>query len=138
MNIFFSLNIILNNNDFEVPTSMIESQLDHRIEETKKQMSQYGMDSESIEKQLAASKNEMYKDAEEVVKSGLLLDAIAKKENITVDESDVDNYYREMSEGSGRPVEEVKRYFEGKGEYIKSNIKDMKIVSFLIGKAKIK
>ena len=130
--------IILKNNDFEVPLTMVESQLKHKNEEMKKQMSQYGMDEDTVEKHLAMSRDEMYKDAEEVVKSGLLLDAIAKKEKITVDQTDVENYYREMSEGSGRPVEEVKSYFEGKGDYIKSNIKDMKIISFLISKAKIK
>jgi len=42
-----------------------------------------------------------------------------------------------MADKSGRPVSEIKGYFEDKKEYLKETLMDNKVIDLLMSKAKI-
>lgn len=128
---------LLKENSFEVPDSMVEGQARHKAEETKKQMAQYGMPEDVIAKQLETMRDDIFKNAKKQVQTALILESIAAKEKLEVKDEDVDKYFADMADKSGRPVSEVKGYFEDKKEYLKETLMDNKVIDLLMSKANI-
>jgi len=128
---------ILKENQFHVPTSMVEEQYKFKKEDAKKRMLSLGMKPESLDLNLKEIEGELHKESERDVKAGLLIGAIAEKEGIDVSEDDMDNYYKEMSENVGKPVDEIKKFFDGKRDRLIGTIIDKKVVEFLLSVAKI-
>ena len=128
---------IIKENAIEAPQSMVQRQAQYKADETRKQMTSYGMPKEEVERNLSSMSESILNDAERQVKSGLLLEAIAEKEGVTVEEEDIEKYFADMSEKSGRPIDEIKKYFGDKRDYLVSNILDEKILDYLLDKAKI-
>ncbi|MBE9504502.1 MAG: hypothetical protein IME96_10040, partial [Proteobacteria bacterium] len=122
---------------FEVPESMVQKQVEYKNEEIKKQMISYGLKPEELESNLNEIKPKIYADAKHQVKTGLLLDAIATKEDLKISKEEIEDYYGTMAESSGRDIKEVKSYFVDKKEYLASNLLDNKILDFLMSQAKI-
>ena len=131
------VDILLKENSFEVPDSMVEGQARHKAEETKKQMAGYGMPEDAIAKQLETMSADIFKNAKKQVETALILESIAAKEKLEVKDEDIDKYFDDMADKSGRPVSEIKGYFEDKKEYLKETLMDNKVIDLLMSKAKI-
>lgn len=131
------IDAIIKENPIEVPDSMVKRQAQYKADETRKQMTSYGMPKEEIERNISSMADAILKDAERQVKSGLLLEAIAEKEGITVEKEDIEKYYEDMAEKSGRPLEEIRKYFGDKRDYVVTTVLDNKIFDYLLDKAKI-
>ncbi|MDH3974351.1 MAG: trigger factor [Deltaproteobacteria bacterium] len=128
---------IIKENAIEVPESMVKRQAQYKADETRKQMTSYGMPKEEIERNISSMADAIMGDAERQVKSGLLLEAIAEKEGIAVEEEDIDKYFAAMAEKSGRPLDEIRKYFGDKRDYVTTTVLDNKILDYLLEKAKI-
>jgi len=128
---------ILEKNPFDVPDAMVQRRVDAKISEVKGQMASVKMPEEEIAVQIAAMGNEIRKEAEKSVRGGVLLEAVAEKEGIKVGEEDVDAYFSEMAEKSGRDVAEMKKYYAEHMEYLVGTLMDKKILDFLMSQAKI-
>lgn len=128
---------IIEANDIEVPQSMVQRQAQYKADETRRQMTSYGLPKEEIERNISSMADAILKEAEKQVKSGLLLEAIAEKEGISVEEADVEKYLSDMAEKSGRPLDEIKKYFADKKDYVTTTVLDNKILDCLLDKAKI-
>jgi trigger factor len=130
------LNRLIKDHDFEVPASMLKAEIDTFIEQL----------NESAAKRNEAIRQEedIRKEYEETargnVKSVLILEAIGKKENITVNEEDVKKALNEISARHNLKPEEVMKIYsvrEGSLDALKSRLFGDKVLEFLLGKSVI-
>lgn len=128
---------ILEKNPFDVPESMLERQVYYKNEEIRNRMLGFGMKPEEVEGNLIDMKDEIRTQAESEVKGGLLLESVAEKEGIKVEDEDVEAHYRELAERSGRTSGEIRSYYEDKKSYLMSSLMDKKVLDFLMDRAKI-
>ena len=104
---------VIEANPFEVPEAMIEASLDAMMETYKK-----GPDPETEEakQQLADLREKMRPVAVNVVKEQFIIDEIAKREGITVDEGDIREVMSAYAERMNVPVEQVRDWATKSGE----------------------
>jgi FKBP-type peptidyl-prolyl cis-trans isomerase (trigger factor) len=80
----------------------------------------------------------MEKIALRSIKRYFLMDYIADKESVEVADSEIEEEISKLSEESGRPVEEIKKYFK-KGseqlESLKNRLRERKIFEIILGTA---
>jgi trigger factor len=104
---------VIEANSFEVPEAMIEASLDAMMETYKK-----GPDPETEEakQQLADLREKMRPVAVNVVKEQFIIDEIAKREGITVDEADMEKVISSYAERMNVPPEQVRDWAAKSGE----------------------
>lgn len=134
------MDILVEKNPFEIPESMIHSELKVMFEGFVKQLSSQGKKIEDLglnpEKFI-----EQYKgDAEKRVSSFLLIDAIAEVEKIAVDNEELEERIKLIAEQAGETVPKVKQYYESQNliNGLKIQLQHEKTIDFIIEKAKIK
>ncbi len=80
------LDQLIKDNPISVPPSLVKQQLERRKEEIKYRMHSYGLKHEDIEAKLKESEPQIAQSCEREVRIFLLLEEIAKKENIKVED----------------------------------------------------
>ena len=134
------MEIILKENDFEAPPSLVEKQIFHMMADTQKRMTSAGMD-ETSAMELSFKMHDKFKEeAEKIVKSFLLLKKIAQKEEIRVEEADLDKHIKELSEKYGRDYEQIRTAFEKeeRKDNLRTELIQKKTFDFIEQKANIK
>ena len=134
------MEIILKENDFELPPSLVEKQIFYMMADTQKRMTSAGMD-ETGAMELSLKMHDKFKeDAQKVVKSFLLLKKIAQKEAIGLEEADLDKHIMELAEKHGRDYEQIKTAFEKeeRKENLRTELIQKKTFDFIEQKANIK
>ncbi len=128
-------------NDFEIPSGMIENEIDNMVKDIEARLSYQGMKLDNYLKMLGKTMEDFRKEyqdqAKESVKTRLLLEAIGKEEKIEVTEQEVNDKLKEMAEKYNRKEEEIKENEQIK-KYIEENLKTEKVIEFLVKNAKIK
>lgn len=101
---------LLAKHDFPVPRSMVEHQIDLRLERGLRALAAQGMKTEDMRRmdfgRLRAGQQEF---AVKEVKSSVLLAKIAIKENIQVSDEELENEIQAMAAQMQQPVEEVRK-----------------------------
>ncbi|GLI38978.1 trigger factor [Geobacter hydrogenophilus] len=129
---------LIGKNEIEVPSTLVERQLQMMLSNMKNRLAQQrlslemmGMDDESFKAH--------YRDsAESQVKGSLLLEAVAKKEGITVDDSDVEAKLRAMAEEAGQDFDRVKDFHEqnhNAKENLVAHLNEEKVLGYLLENA---
>lgn len=98
--------------DFELPQSIVEEQIDKQIVELQGKLERQGKSLDSLGKAPAELREEHRALAEDVVKSSLVLLAIASAENLTVDPQEVDLVLQKMAASTGQDFHSIKDYYE--------------------------
>lgn len=131
------------NASVDIPQAMIETQIDNILQDFDYRLRMQGL---SLDQYLKYSDEsienirEKYQDdAKKVVKEQLVLEAIAKAENIKVEQDDIDREIARLSEAYKQEPEKVKEILEKQGqmEAVEHSIIIDKAVEFLIANAKI-
>lgn len=129
------IDLAVANAKFSVPEIMIEDKISQMVEEMKMSLDMYmqytGLD-------MAKIRENQRPVAEENVKTDLVLDAIAKAEDIQVDMADVDAEIAAISAQHGASPEEVKKIIKGNGTMglLLANILRRKAAHVVIDSAK--
>jgi trigger factor len=99
--------------DFALPNNIVEQEIDAKINAKAREMSEEELNSfkENPEK-VEALREEVRADAEASVKATFIVDALAKKEDVSVDDQEVSQaiYYEAMM--SGQDPQEVIKYYQ--------------------------
>ena len=134
------MEIILKENDFEAPSSLIEKQIFYMMADTQKRMTSAGMDEKNAMELSIKMHDKFKEEAEKIVKSFLLLKKIAQKEAIEVLEADLDEHIRDLAGKYGRDYEQIKKAFEQeeRKENLKAELIQKKVFDFIEQKANIK
>ncbi len=127
--------------DIEIPSGMIETEIDNAVNEVKARLQYQGMTLESYLDMIGKTMEEFRKEYEEQaktsVKNRLVLDAIIKEEKIEPDEKAINEKLQEMAKIYGKDEKELKDN-EGFMNYIKESLSHEKVVEFIVSNAKIK
>ena len=127
--------------EVEIPAGMIETEIDHMAQDIETRLSYQGMKLEQylkmMNKTMEDFRNENKEQAENAVKSRLVLEAVGKDANIEVTEEEISAKIKEMAENYGRKEEDVKDNPE-LVKYVGDNLKVEKTINFLVENAKIK
>ncbi|MEI6125237.1 MAG: trigger factor [Pseudomonadota bacterium] len=122
-------------NPFEVPKTLIEMQTRNMIRETQQMLAAQGIDIKKLS-QNPGQLFERYKEtAERQVRAALILDAIAQKEGLKVDDADFEKEYHDIAKQAGQTIEAVKAQIER--EMLQPQILEKKAADFIIAKAKL-
>ena len=130
------------NTEVEVPEAMVQHQIDNMLMELNYQLQYQGLNLQQLLEMtgrgLEELREERRADAERLVKSSLILEAIAEKENVEANDSDIDAELEKMAAMYNMEVEKIKSSLrETDIEDIKGQIKIRKTLDLLVENATI-
>lgn len=130
------------NTEVEVPEAMVQHQIDNMLMELNYQLQYQGLNLEQLLQMTGRGLDELREerraDAERLVKSYLVLEAIAEKENVEANDADVDAELEKMAAMYNMEVEKIKSSLrETDIEDIKGQIKIRKTLDLLVENATI-
>ncbi|MBT3221020.1 MAG: trigger factor [Proteobacteria bacterium] len=127
------LQVLIDKNPFDVPSGMIDQNLQMLMEELKMQQAYRGADPRTIqfgEAQIA----DLRIRAEFAAKAGLILEHVRAKQSIEVVDADLEAKYQELSDGRGQTIEAVRGYFQKEGmvDELKDRLLEEKALDWLL------
>nr|WP_302416897.1 trigger factor [uncultured Romboutsia sp.] len=130
------------NTEVEIPEAMVQHQIDNMLMELNYQLQYQGLNLEQLLQMTGRGLDELREerraDAERLVKSSLVLEAIAEKENVEANDADVDAELEKMAAMYNMEVEKIKSSLrETDIEDIKGQIKIRKTLDLLVENATI-
>lgn len=128
--------------EVEVPNAMVETQINNMLMELNYQLQYQGLQLEQLLQMTGRSmedlRNEKREEATKLVKSSLILEAIAKAENVEVSEADVEAEVEKMAKMYNMEVEKIKSVMRPTDlEDIKGQLKIRKTIDLLVDSAKL-
>lgn len=127
-------------NPVEVPTSLMKEQKASLVEDFKKRMTEQGMGPADFEAYVTKWDGDFQKTASEMIQSSFLIDAVAKKHELTCNKEDVDAKFKEYTAQTG--IEEARiREFYGRPEQLSRltyMITEEKVIAYLNKTVKVK
>ncbi len=127
----------------DIPECMINSAIEDMMRDFSYRLSSQGLSFEQYMQftgMTPDSFKEQYREqAEERVKSNLVISEIAKRENIEVTDEDVENELKNMAEMYGMELDKLKELIrDGELDSLKEELKLKKAVTLVVGAAKVK
>ena len=134
---------IVDNATLELPEAMIEDQVNRNINDFAQRMGQQGLNMEMYlqytGQTMDALKENFEKDAKVQLESRLVLEAIAKAEDMPVTDEDVEEEITTMAERFNMKAEDIKKTIgENETEMIKDDLKISKSVKLVVDSAIVK
>ena len=134
------LETICNNTEIDIPEAMFETAVNNQLRDFSMQLQYQGITLEQYAQYtgvtLDAMKAQIRPGAEKQVKTSLVLEKIAKVEDIKVTDKDVEKEIEKMAEQSKMSVEDVKKYVNVEG--IKESKLIEKTIDFIVKNAEVK
>ncbi|HEU5460484.1 MAG TPA: trigger factor [Pyrinomonadaceae bacterium] len=126
-------------NKFEVPESLVEHQTNHRLEGVARQMMSRGVDPRTAQVDWDGAREEIRTQAEGDVRVTMLLEKIAKAEDISVSDEEVEAEIEGIANASGQSKEQVRAALtkEGGDRSIAHRVRNRKALDLLIENARI-
>ena len=125
---------LVKRNDFEVPETLVEHQIDIRLDRGLRALAAQGMKTEDMKKMDLHRVREMQRDqAVQEVKAALLLEKIAEEEKIEVTDAEIDREVEALAEQSKQPLEIIRSRLtrDGALDRIRNRIRSEKTLDFL-------
>jgi len=134
------IQILLKENDIEVPPVLVERQIYYMMADTHKRMTSAGMDEKNAAELSFKMHDKFKEEATKIVKSFLILKTIAQKESFTVEESEIDKHIADLAEKHGRDYELLKSAYEkeDRRDNLKAELIQKKVFDFIEQHANIK
>jgi len=127
--------------EIDIPSGMIETELDNMVKEVETRLSYQGMNMEMYLNMVGKTMEDFRKEGEEqatkAVKTRLVLEQIIKEEKIEAPEEKINEKLEEMSKVYGKTADELKEN-EYIMDYTKKAIENEMVIEFLTQNAKIK
>ena len=137
------IKVVTDNATVDIPDCMIDAKIEDMIRDFGYRLSSQGLSLEQY-MQFTGSTVDTFKEqfkeqASEQVKTSLVLEKIAKLENIEVTDDDVENEFKNMAEMYGMEIDKLKEFVkDGEKENLKEELKIKKAVDLIVGAAKVK
>ncbi|MDE6890353.1 MAG: trigger factor [Lachnospiraceae bacterium] len=134
---------IIKDSDMEIPEAMVETQQKQMVDEFMQGITMQGLTPEQYYQFTGASRERLIAQvkpqAEKRIKARLVLEAVAKAENITASEEDYEDELKVMAEAYQMEVEKVREMLpEKNAAQIKEDIAVRKAAEFAVANAKEK
>ncbi|MBF8258672.1 MAG: Trigger factor [Actinobacteria bacterium] len=133
-------NGLLEKNAFDVPQSLVDRQIIHMIEDTANRLASQGVDLKKVNMDFDKMKERFAPGAERTVRVSLLLEAVAKQENIDVPYSDIEAEMKGMAEAAQMSYEKVREIYgdEERMDVLRNRLLERKAMEFLMENANVK
>ena len=132
---------LIEENNFDVPSALIEQQKQAVREDLGNNLKQQGFNDEMVKTYFEKWDEDVTQKATFQVKSGLILDKISKKYEVEATDADLDAKIQEMADQSGMEKAQLEQYYKS-NEQIKQNllyaIREEKTFEKLIQDMKVK
>ncbi len=120
---------------------MVETKIDDTINDYNRQMMSQGMKLEDYFKYTGQTmeglREQVKEQAEKDLRIGLVLEAVAKKEELTVSDDEVEEELQRMADSYQMKLEDIKKYMtDSDTENVRENLKIQKAVKLLVDCAK--
>lgn len=131
---------LVSDNSFEVPSTMLKQQEKHTKEDLSRNLKAQGFNDQMLEDYFSKWNEDVTKKADFQVRSGLILDHLAKKYEVQTTDADLEAKIDEMASQSGMDKEQIKQYYTS-NENVKNNmmyaIREEKTFEKLISELKV-
>ena len=127
------------NNEFELPPSLIERQLQIRVQRFIRDLSRQGINPQRLDVDWGKIREDQQQQAMRDVKGSLILEHVAERENIDVSEQETELEIEKIAAETNRPKEKVKEVLSRDSglERLRSQIRNRKTLDLLQSKARI-
>ena len=112
---------LIEENSFDVPQAMVEQQEEHVKQDLQKNLQAQGFNEEMAKQYFESWQDDLKQKAEFQVRSGLILDKLAKKYEVESTEEDLEAKIEETAQGSGLDAEQIRQYYMS-NEELKKNM----------------
>ena len=134
---------LLETTEVELPELMVQTRIDDMMSEYSQRMQAQGLTLEQYFQYTGMTmdsfRESLKEDAERNLKSSLVLEAVAKAENIEVTEEDTEKEIEQIAESYGMPYDDFKAYVtDDIKENIGNNLKISKAAEFILANATLK
>jgi trigger factor len=126
---------------FEVPNTLIENQTRNLLNNFAQDMQQRGVDLKQVDESFVQmAYNNMRQQGERDVRGAMLLDEVARAENVAVSDDEVNDEVAKLAEYYRASVEELRASLEKQGgglDNIRNNLKTRKTIEAIVSHAKV-
>ncbi len=132
---------IIEKNAFECPQSLVQAQTRALANDVAQNLKSQGFNDQMIQEAIGSELPNLAKRAENQVRASLILEAIAKKEDIKVDSKDVDAEMSNMAKSMRVEEDKVREFYlanPNRRDDFEYKIREEKTMKFLLEKSKIK
>lgn len=126
--------------DFPVPDSLVQHQMDVRLERVVRSLAQQGVDPRAVNLDWVALRARQQDKAKDDVKAELIIDRIATAENIDVTEEEVEHELEHLSSHSGESAEAIRARLTKQGalDRMKAKLRSDKTLDWIGQNANVK
>jgi len=126
--------------DFPVPESLVEHQMDVRLERVVRSLAQQGVDPRQVNVDWASLRHRQEERAKDDVKAELVIDRIATEEKIDVTDEELDHEIEHMAGHSGESAEALRARLTKQGalDRMKAKLRSDKTIDWLAQNASVK
>lgn len=126
--------------EFEVPDTLVEEELGKSLNNYARYLASQGIDLEKADLDWKKIADEFRPEAVKRVKRSLILEAVAKKENVIVSDVEVDAEIRRASNEQGRDFAEVRHRLKHDGGYaaLRTSLAQEKALELVLGAASVR
>ncbi|MGE5188571.1 MAG: trigger factor [Gemmatimonadota bacterium] len=125
---------------FEVPGTLVDRQIVSMMEDAASRMASQGIDLKKINLDYEKMRERFAPNAERAVRVSLILEAIARKENIDVPFAEIEAEMKAIAEGLRMDYEKVREMYgdEARMDDLRSRLVGRKVMEFLLANAETK
>ncbi len=133
------IDALLEKNDLEVPSMWVDHQTYQLMMDAQRRMMSSGLGGEKASELTWSMRDTFTPHAERMVKSALLLGRIAEKEEITVEDSDLEARIADLATMHGQTLEQVQEVFQADQarDRLRDELLEDKTIAFLVEKAEV-
>jgi trigger factor len=126
--------------DFPVPESLVEHQMDVRLERVVRSLAQQGVDPRAVNVDWVSLRKRQEERAKDDVKAELVIDRIATEEKIEVTDEELEHELQHMASHSGESREAIRARLTKQGalDRMKAKLRSDKTVDWLAQNARVK
>lgn len=125
---------------FDLPESLVDSEINYAVETVKQNLVRMGSDFSKAGLTVDKVREDFRPASEKRVKDLLILGEIARQNDLTLSESEIDEGFADLAKGIGQDPKVVRQYYEAKGllEGFKDRLLEEKTLNYLVKGAKIR
>jgi trigger factor len=130
---------LIERNPMDVSATIVDKQLNATMERARMAFQMRGLDTSSLGLSDERLREELRPDAEKEIKKTLLLDAIAKKEQVAIAEVELTARLQELADARGESLDRVRADYEKHGnlESLRGVLREEKVLDLLLSKAHV-
>ena len=127
------------NNDFEIPDSLVERQLQIRVQRLLRDLARQGINPQRLDVDWAKIRDDQHQQAIRDVKGSLILDYISDKQDIDVSDDEIEAEIEKIAAETNRPKEKVREVLSRDSglDRLRGQIRNKKTLDLLQEKARI-